>query len=170
VDAAGRRAGEPRPLSNTRFNESHATLSSDGKWVAYESDELDGVVDVYVRSFPDGAGKIRASTTGARWPRWGAGSDLYCWYSFVGLLQRIEGRVDAGGFTVVRVSPAWPSSEAGDSRAGRLTVSPAYAGYDVDISRARFLMLEKEVPAPEPTYQRPVVVPNWSAEPRPTRP
>jgi Tol biopolymer transport system component len=170
VDASGRRAGAPRPLSNTRFNESRASLSSDGKWVAYESDELDGVVEVYVRSFPDGAGKTQASTTGARWPRWGAGSDLYCWYSSVGRLQRIEGRVDAGRFTVVRVSPAWPSTEAGDSRSGSLTVSPAYAGYDVDISRARFLMLEKDEPAPQPTYQRPVVVPNWSPEPRPSRP
>ena len=29
--------------------------------------EVDGVVQIYVRSFPEGANKVRASTGGARW-------------------------------------------------------------------------------------------------------
>jgi hypothetical protein len=164
VDPSGRRTGEPRPLSNTRFNESNASLSADGRWVAYESDELDGIVEVYVRSFPDGAGKVRASTTGARWPRWGSGHDLYHWYSFVGGLQRIEGRVDGGRFTVVRAAPVWPAGGAADALEGRLMVSPGYAGYDVDRSGARFLMLEKDILPQEPAFRRPVVVPNWALD------
>jgi hypothetical protein len=162
--------GEPRPLGTTRFNESNASLSADGRWVAYESDELDGIVEVYVRSFPGGTDKVRASTTGARWPRWGAGSDLYYWYSVVGGLQRIEGRVNGGRFTVVRAGPVWPAGGATDPPADRLRVSPRYAGYDVDGSGARFLMLEKDAPDPEPAFLRPVVVPNWTVDPRSPRP
>lgn len=170
VDSSGRRAGEPRPLSDTRFNESNASFSADGRWVAYESDELDGIVEVYVRSFPGGEGKVRASTTGARWPRWGSRSDLYYWYSFVGGLQRIEGRVDGGRFTVVGKGPVWPARGSTDPLADRLMVSPSYAGYDVDASRGRFLMLEKAAEGRELSYLRPVVVPDWAPDVSPTRP
>ncbi|HET8644193.1 MAG TPA: hypothetical protein VFO85_01815, partial [Vicinamibacteria bacterium] len=168
VDAAGRPRGAPRPLSDSRYNESNAALSADGRWVAYESDELDAVVEVYVRSFPDGAGKVRASTSGARWPRWGAGAHLYYWHSFVGGLTRIEGRDQQGRFAVARSGPVWPASGDGDPLAGRLTVSPGYAGYDVDATRARFLMLEKDVPV-APAFQRPVVVPDWARSLPPRR-
>ena len=56
----GDRSG-PRMLAATPFHETNAALSPDGRWVAYESDEVDGVVQVYVRSFPDGAHKLRYS-------------------------------------------------------------------------------------------------------------
>ena len=77
VDASGRPVGAPRALAATPFHETTAALSPDGKWIAYESDELDGIVQIYARTFPEGAHKVRVSSGGARWPVWGHGGDLY---------------------------------------------------------------------------------------------
>ena len=55
--------GEVRPLLNTRFNESDARISPDGKWVAYRSDES-GRWELYVQSFPELGNKYRVSTSG----------------------------------------------------------------------------------------------------------
>ena len=76
VDAAGRPVGAPQTLAATPSHETSAAISPDGRWLAYESDELDGIVQIYVRSFPDGAHKVRASTGGARLPVWGADGEL----------------------------------------------------------------------------------------------
>src|SRR5205085_4980587 len=66
VDAARRAAGPPRPLAASPAHEANAVLSADGRWLAYESDELDALVQAHVLSFPDGRRKLRASTSGAR--------------------------------------------------------------------------------------------------------
>ena len=57
------------PLLNSPFNESRARFSPDGKWIAYVSDET-SADQVYVRSFPDGATKLRISTAGGTQPEW----------------------------------------------------------------------------------------------------
>ena len=41
------------PLMATKFNEAGATLSPNGRWIAYSSDRP-GVEEVYVRPFPGG--------------------------------------------------------------------------------------------------------------------
>ena len=47
--------GEWRPLIQTAANESKAAVSSDGRWIAYQSGESDGSssVHVYLQRFPD---------------------------------------------------------------------------------------------------------------------
>jgi Tol biopolymer transport system component len=57
------------PFARSRFDESQARLSADGRWIAYISDES-GAVEVWVRPFPSGPGKWRVSTGGGRGPRW----------------------------------------------------------------------------------------------------
>ncbi len=59
----------PRPFLETPFSESEPALSSDGKWLAYQSNES-GVFEVYVQSFPVGGRKWQISTDGGRWPLW----------------------------------------------------------------------------------------------------
>jgi hypothetical protein len=44
-------------------------VSSDGKWIAYTSNET-GRTEIYIRTFPEGSGKWQISTTGGTWPRW----------------------------------------------------------------------------------------------------
>ena len=163
ADPSGRLVGTPRPLSATRAHEANPSLSADGRWVAYESDELDGIVELYVRAFPGGEGKVRASTTGARWPRWGPGLDLYYWTSFVGGLQRVEARVGGGRFAVLGSAPVWaPGDGPGPER--RLVVKPGYESYDVHPAGGRFLMLETSEQELEPALRRPVVVLDWAGE------
>ena len=57
-------------LLHTEFAERNATLSPDGRWMAYQSDES-GQVEVYVRPFPDvDARRLPVSNDGGKWPLW----------------------------------------------------------------------------------------------------
>jgi eukaryotic-like serine/threonine-protein kinase len=53
----------------TPFRESNATISSDGKWVAYQSDES-GRWEIYVRAFPESDQKWLVSNGGGVMPVW----------------------------------------------------------------------------------------------------
>jgi Tol biopolymer transport system component len=67
----------PRLYLATRFSETDAHFSPDGKWVAYTSDE-DGRDEVYIQSFPDAHEKVQISTRGGVSPRWArSGRELY---------------------------------------------------------------------------------------------
>ena len=44
-------------------------VSPDGKWIAYSSNET-GRSEIYIRPFPEGAGKIQVSENGGVFPRW----------------------------------------------------------------------------------------------------
>ncbi len=64
------------PLVSSSFTAEAATLSRDGKWLAYASDET-GREEVYVRRFPNGP-KVLVSSLGGREPRWAPdGHTLY---------------------------------------------------------------------------------------------
>src|SRR5262249_26679515 len=60
---------KPFAITQTPFNENHAQVSPDGKWIAFNSDET-GVNQIYVKPFPSGSGKWQASTTGGIFARW----------------------------------------------------------------------------------------------------
>jgi Tol biopolymer transport system component len=67
----------PQRLLQTRNNEHSATVSPDGRWVAYVSDES-GQNEVYVSRFPEMQGALAVSTGGATHPRWRRdGKELY---------------------------------------------------------------------------------------------
>lgn len=72
-------AGEskPYPFLQTPADESEAQISPDGRWVAYTSDES-GKREVYVRPFPTGEGRWKASVKAGFEPRWrGDGKELF---------------------------------------------------------------------------------------------
>ncbi|MCI0602010.1 protein kinase [bacterium] len=60
---------KPVPFLQTPFNESHAQISPDGKWIAYVSDES-GEAQVYIQSFPTPGSKWQISTDGGDMPNW----------------------------------------------------------------------------------------------------
>jgi len=62
-------ATKARPLIQTKFAESNARLSPDGRWIAYQSDES-GRDEVYVQRFPSLDSKAQVSTEGGREPVW----------------------------------------------------------------------------------------------------
>jgi hypothetical protein len=69
-----------RPLLATSFDEQEPSLSPDGRWIAYVSNET-GVDEVFVRPFPDvEAGKWQVSSGGGTSSVWsGDGRELFFW-------------------------------------------------------------------------------------------
>ena len=64
-------------LIQTPAHEVNATLSPDGEWLAYQSNES-GRDEIYVQDFPDLSGKWQVSRGGGQWPVWDpAGTELY---------------------------------------------------------------------------------------------
>lgn len=75
LTAAGDRT--PVPLLRTEFTEEQLTISPDGRWFAYTSNES-GRSEVYVQSFPSPGGKWQISTDGGGDARWRSdGRELY---------------------------------------------------------------------------------------------
>ncbi len=60
---SGDRPGPPTRLVGSQFFEGRASVSRDGKWLAYVSEES-GQAEVYVRPFPSGEGKVQVSRGG----------------------------------------------------------------------------------------------------------
>jgi serine/threonine-protein kinase len=64
-------------LLGTEHDELNATISPDGKWMAFQSD-LSGHVEVYVRPFPNvDAGQFPVSTAGGSKPLWGKTGEIF---------------------------------------------------------------------------------------------
>jgi serine/threonine protein kinase len=60
---------KPFPLVNTQFSDVQPSISPDGKWVAYASNES-AKFEVYLTSFPVPASRLQVSTAGGQSPRW----------------------------------------------------------------------------------------------------
>jgi serine/threonine-protein kinase len=104
---------EQRPLLSTPFNEQYGTLSPDGRWLAYSSDET-GRDEVYVRPFPDDGSKTLVSLDGGTEPRWGPdGRELFYIGLRAGIPFLIATRVTAGEeFVVASRTPLFDLSES----------------------------------------------------------
>jgi serine/threonine-protein kinase len=59
------------PLLHSEANEWIGEVSPDGEWIAYESDESEGRIDIFVRPFRDPtARREKVSVNGGRYPMW----------------------------------------------------------------------------------------------------
>ena len=68
---------QPTDLVTSSFNETYATISPDGRWMAFVSDES-GANEVYVTTFPVPARRWQISIDGGTYPRWrGDGGELF---------------------------------------------------------------------------------------------
>jgi len=74
--------GEPTLLAGTEHLEIFPTISPDGEWIAYTSDET-GRWEIYVATYPEMARRVRVSADGGEEPRFSPdGSELiYRWGS-----------------------------------------------------------------------------------------
>jgi serine/threonine-protein kinase len=161
IEASGSPGGEPEPLIATPANETSADLSTDGGFLAYESDEQEGLVEVYVRPFGRAGAKVKVSIGGGRWPNWHDGGALFYWSSFAQQMFRVPYRVDGGSFVVSAQELVW--SAADDS--GEVPLSEFLGrGFDLDQTRLRFLTLESEVATARPGPPRIVLAPGWTQE------
>lgn len=103
-------------MLESRFNEIHAQLSPNGRWLAYASDEA-GPYNVYVTSFPELGPPLRISSNGGTQPLWrGDGQELYFWgldNSLMAAPMKAEGDIAAFG-TAVSLFRANPNSMGRD--------------------------------------------------------
>ena len=67
-----------RPIRNTQFLERFATISPDGRYMAYESDES-GRGEIYIQSFPEPGSRTQVTRDGGGAPLWAANSELFYW-------------------------------------------------------------------------------------------
>ena len=63
--------GERKPFAvlQSSFDETEGQFSPDGRWLAYASNES-GRYEIYIRTFPEAAGKWQVSVAGGAQPRW----------------------------------------------------------------------------------------------------
>ncbi len=84
---------QPWPWLNTPFNEREGKFTSDGKWIAYASDES-GRYEIYVKAFVSGApasgGKWQISTNGGTQPHWRHDSRELYYFSGDGKLMTVD--------------------------------------------------------------------------------
>jgi len=122
----------PQPLVASSFRERSPSLSPDGKWLAYVSDE-GGRFEVFVRSFPDArSGKWQVSTAGGTLPLWSRKGDELFFVDAANDMQAVR----------VATKPTF-----GILAKQRLFSINGYFGspwaqaYDVSLDGQRFLML-----------------------------
>jgi serine/threonine protein kinase/Tol biopolymer transport system component len=121
---------KPRNLLATISNEMHGTVSPDGHWLAYVTDDSDQP-QVYVRSFPSLAGVRRVSLNGGLWPRWARdGRELYFMDRgrLMAIAVRASGELEAGS-PIVLFQPSAGLVDYDVAADGRFLVNLGKAGF-----------------------------------------
>jgi serine/threonine-protein kinase len=144
----GNRAVAPM-LASPAFNEGWGSVSPDGRWVAYQSNES-GRLEIYVRPFPNvEAGKWQVSSSGGTIPRWSAnGRTLF----FVSADSVMASTI----LTVPTFAPATPERV--------LSREVFTGGYNVSGDGQRFLMLKDVDAAGAAAPPELDVILNWAEE------
>ncbi|MBI4458551.1 MAG: serine/threonine-protein kinase [Acidobacteria bacterium] len=146
---------KPQPYLKTPFFEGGATFSSDGRWLAYTSNES-GRYEVYVQPFPVAGAKWQVSSGGGQQPVWTRnGRELF-------YLDNAQEKMMAAD---VSTQPTFSTSNPRELfKLQRVTgiAPPSSAIYDVSPDGQRFLMVQQNEPPQEPTPIH--VVLNWFEE------
>jgi len=143
-----------RLLTPTPYLERAATISPDGQWLAFASDETNRF-EIYVQPFPDRARKFQISSDGGTEPVWAKDGRR--------LFYRSGDKMMAVAMDVKSGTPSFDSPVT--LFRGRFAVSDVSGGdawYDVHPDGKRFLMLKNE----ETPYGSGNIVmsQNWKAE------
>jgi WD40 repeat protein len=154
----------PTPLLATAAEERAASVSPNGRFIVYQSDES-GRDEVYVRPFPNvSAARWQISTNGGTRPLWSAdGREIY--YYVGAARDRIDERFGSGALMVVSIETE-PGFRAGVPQqlfAGDYVANSGDGNtYDVAPDGQRFLMVKLvgEVERSQPQF---VFAQNWLA-------
>jgi len=155
----------PTPLLATAADERAASVSPNGQFVVYQSNES-GRAEVYVRPFPDvSAARWQISTNGGTRPQWSAdGRELYYYVGAEGLDQ-INDNFGSGALMAVSIDlePGFRASAPQQLFAGDyVAASQDGHTYDVAPDGQRFLMI-KLAGAVERSQPQLVFAQNWLA-------
>jgi len=149
---------KPAPYLQTPFDETQGQFSPDGRWIAYTSDASGvGQYQIYVQSFPRGAGEFQISTgAGGTQPRWRRDGKELFYIGADGKLMAVE----------VKTAPRF---EAGvprplfDTRMVYAGLRNVFFFYDVAPDGKRFLINTAFNAAEGPAAEPITVVLNWRA-------
>ena len=154
VSMEGDRATQP--FLDTEFAEAGPSVSPNGDWIAYDSNET-GQSEVYVQRFPTLGGIQTISTDGGQQPLWSPdGRELF-----------YRG---PRGMMVVPVLETAPAFRAGDAEVlfeTQYYFARSTRTYDIDPDGRRFLMVKEGAPTDDPdASDQPqiVLVENWFEE------
>ena len=145
-------AGSPaEQLVSSRFNEYASSVSPDGKWVAYQSDDT-GRPEIYVKGLLGPGPRRQVTSAGGEEPHWSAdGHELYFRTANRLMAVPVEGETS---FRAGNPSPLFDGIYSSGIESGR--------SYDVDPKSGRFLLV---LPQREDRATGVVrVVLNWDAE------
>ena len=135
----------------TEFDEVRGQASSDGRWIAYESNES-GQDEIYVRPYPVAPGKWQVSSAGGEDPRWSPdGKTIY----YLGS----DGKVHA-----VEITAAGSSFRPGADRALFDIDFARFIGSDWDLHPDGSFVVLTGDEAAEADGTLPVLVFNWFEE------
>jgi Tol biopolymer transport system component len=116
-------SGDKKPFSflKTPFEEARGQFSSDGKWIAYQSNES-GRFEIYVQPFPGPGGKFLISSNGGANPRWNKNGKEIFYVSLDSKMIAAPVKLSSDGQSLERGTPAalFPV---------RISGGPARAGY-----------------------------------------
>jgi serine/threonine-protein kinase len=101
--AAGLKGGAPQAVVSTPANEAFGTVSPDGKWLAYASDE-GSRYEVYVRPFA-GGGRWPISTQGGSWPAWSKAGPELVYVTGAGQVMVVKYEASGDSFRATRAEP-----------------------------------------------------------------
>ena len=135
--------GKARPYIATKAAERYATLSPDGRWAAYESNET-GRTEIFVQSFPRPGTKYQVTTGGGSGVEWSEQNELLF-------------AIPSGEIAAVQVSTK-NGIEFGPQQT--LFTPPAVTGGDLSRDGQKYLVTVSEESAASQTL---TVVLNWAA-------
>ena len=141
---------KPFPFLSSASNESMASFSPDGKWLAYVSDES-GRAEVYIVPFPKRSGKWQVSTEGGTRPRWRRDGKELFFVSLGNKLMAVPVREENNTLDIGSPEPLFQINPPDSQYAGWI--------YDVTPDGKRFIVATR---LPEPPSAEPItLVVNW---------
>jgi len=125
-----------RPFKNTAAAERQGSLSPDGHWMAYASNES-GRPEIYVEPVPGPGGRRQISNNGGEEPRWVRNGREITYRNGTKMMG-----------VPVRIQPAFQCGKPTEVFDRKFDRGLGVAGYDVTPDGQTFLMTRSEHPAP----------------------
>jgi Tol biopolymer transport system component len=123
------------PLVASRFDEMYPSVSRDGRWLAYTSDQS-GRIEVYVRPIASGGEQLQVSAGGGTEPMWGVRGELFYRAPAAGGSQLIAASLSLSATPIV-------SSRQRLFDVTDIVTSSPHANYDVSPDGRTFAMVRQ---------------------------